>query len=99
MELDAENRENLPETYYDDMMNGATEDWINVHVHGQYGRSLAGRAVYEKTFKREFHVAKSELLPQPGLDDSDRDGLGRTPAAVIGQRHYTGAYQRVGQLV
>jgi len=92
MESDAENRENLPETYYDDMMNGATEDWINVHVHGQYGRSLAGRAVYEKTFKREFHVAKSELLPANNQDSTILIGMdfGRTPAAVIGQRHYTG---------
>ena len=34
MEPDAENRENLPETYYEDMMDGASEDWVDVHVHG-----------------------------------------------------------------
>ena len=47
----AENRENLPSTYYEDMMNGATQDWIDVHVHGMYGRSLTGRPVYEKSFR------------------------------------------------
>ena len=57
----AENRENLPETYYEDMMNGATEDWIDVHVHGKYGRSLTGRPVYEKSFKRSFHVSTETL--------------------------------------
>jgi len=45
------------------MMNGATEDWIDVHVHGKYGRSVAGRPVYEKSFKREFHVASEPLIP------------------------------------
>ena len=92
MEPDAENKENLPETYYDDMMNGATEDWINVHVHGQYGRSLVGRAVYENTFKREFHVAKEPLLANKSNESTILIGMdfGRTPAAVMGQRHYTG---------
>ena len=89
---DAENTANLPETYYDDMMNGATEDWINVHVHGQYGRSLIGRAVYENTFKREFHVAKEPLLANKSAESTILIGMdfGRTPAAVMGQRHYTG---------
>ena len=92
MDPDAENKENLPETYYDDMMNGATEDWINVHVHGQYGRSLVGRSVYENTFKREFHVAKEPLLANKSAESTIIIGMdfGRTPAAVMGQRHYTG---------
>jgi hypothetical protein len=73
-------------------MNGATEDWINVHVHGQYGRSLVGRAVYENTFKREFHVAKEPLLANKSAESTILIGMdfGRTPAAVMGQRHYTG---------
>jgi hypothetical protein len=92
LEPNAENTENLPATYYDDMMNGATEDWINVHVHGKYGRSLVGRPVYENTFKREFHVATSTLTPINTPDATILIGMdfGRTPAAVIGQRHYTG---------
>jgi hypothetical protein len=86
----AENRENLPETYYEDMMNGATEDWINVHVHGQYGRSLVGRPVFENTFKRSFHVADSPLAvinstTYPVIIGMD---FGRTPAAVLCQRDY-----------
>jgi hypothetical protein len=46
---EAENRENLGDTYYEDMMDGATEDFIRVHVHGEYGRSLVGKPVYEKS--------------------------------------------------
>ena len=86
----AENRENLGPTYYEDMMTGATEDFINVHVHGQYGKSLIGRAVYEKTFKREFHVAEEELKPIQSTTYPLIIGMdfGRTPAAVIGQRDH-----------
>lgn len=58
---EAENRENLGKTYYEDMCEGAPEDFIRVHVHGEYGRSLVGRPVYEKSFVREYHVAAEEL--------------------------------------
>ena len=86
----AENRENLPATYYEDMMSGATEDWINVHVHGQYGKSLAGRPVFDATFKRDFHVVSSQLQALPGDAYTVLIGMdfGRTPAAVIAQRDY-----------
>lgn len=89
---EAENRENLPETYYEDMMVGATKDWVDVHVHGQYGKSLSGRPVYEKSFTRAFHVAKAPLKAiassaYPILIGMD---FGRTPAAVFGQRDWRG---------
>lgn len=92
LEPNAENIENLPPTYYPDMMNGASEDWIDVHVHGKYGRSLIGRPVFEKTFKRSFHVAETPLQAIAAHGSTLLIGMdfGRTPAAVIGQRHYTG---------
>ena len=90
MDPAAENKENLPATYYEDMMNGATDDWIDVHVHGQYGRSLLGRPVFENSFKRAFHVADSVLTPVTGEQYTVLIGMdfGRTPAAVIGQRDW-----------
>lgn len=92
LEPDAENTENLPPTYYEDMMSGATEDWVDVHVHGRYGRSLLGRPVFEKSFIRSFHVAKETLNATAVENQTVLIGMdfGRTPAAVIGQRHYTG---------
>ena len=88
----AENKENLPPTYYEDMMNGATEDWIDVHVHGKYGRSLLGRPVFEKSFKRDFHVSTAPLQPNNLPTGTILIGMdfGRTPAAVLGQRHFSG---------
>lgn len=89
LDPDAENKENLPPTYYEDMMNGATQDWIDVHVHGKYGRSLTGRPVFEKTFTRSFHVSNQVLQPLNSLAHPVIIGLdfGRTPAAVLGQRN------------
>lgn len=88
----AENRDNLGKTYYEDMMAGATEDFIRVHVHGEYGRSLIGRPVYEKSFVKEYHVALSVLKHidydlYPIIIGMD---FGRTPAAVFLQRDARG---------
>lgn len=84
----AENKENLGDTYYEDMMSGATEDWIRVHVHGEYGRSMLGKAVYERSFNYDFHVSPEPLTPiafnrHPVIIGMD---FGRTPAAVFKQR-------------
>jgi len=85
---EAENKGNLDPTYYEDMMSGATEDFIRVHVHGEYGRSRVGRAVYESSFVKDFHVASEPLQvleyeSYPVVIGMD---FGRTPAAVFGQR-------------
>lgn len=90
LEPSAENRDNLPPTYYEDMMNGASEDWIDVHVHGKYGRSLTGRPVYEKTYKESFHVAEEPLRAINSQQYPIIIGMdfGRTPAAVLGQQDW-----------
>ncbi|NIV46838.1 MAG: hypothetical protein GWN46_08525, partial [Gammaproteobacteria bacterium] len=33
----AENLENLPPLYYERLMQGHDQEWINVYVHGLYG--------------------------------------------------------------
>lgn len=81
---EAENRENLPPRYYEDMMEGADEEWINVHVHGMWGRSKEGRPVYEGSWKTDFHTRTGlqVITASPvviGLD------AGRTPAASFFQ--------------
>lgn len=92
LEPDAENKDNLPATYYEDMMNGATQDWIDVHVHGKYGKSTSGRPVYENTYKASFHVAATPLIPTKSEAYTVLIGMdfGRTPAAVMGQRSWQG---------
>lgn len=52
----------LPDDYYDNLTKGKSEDWIDVYVHGKFGRSLAGQPVF-RSFVRDFHVAKTPLRP------------------------------------
>lgn len=83
---EAENVEHLPPSYYAEMKEGASPAWIDVHVHGKYGSSKAGKPVYESTFISGFHVSPTPLQPvfsaplMLGMD------FGRTPACTYEQR-------------
>lgn len=80
----------LPDDYYDNLAQGKSEDWIDVYIHAQFGKSLSGQPVF-KSFDRSNHVVKHEVKPmasdQPILIGVD---AGLTPAAVIGQVAYDG---------
>jgi hypothetical protein len=83
---DAENLENLPDDYYENLCSGKSEDWISVYVEGKFGKSLAGQPVF-KSFNMDKHVAKTELRP---LKSDDRPLLigmdfGLNPSATISQ--------------
>ena len=78
----------LPEGYYANLCEGKTDDWIDVYVHGKFGRSLSGMPVYQRTFAYDFHVADNEIKPVQSADYPITIGIdfGRTPAAVFLQR-------------
>jgi len=80
----------LPDDYYDNLSQGKTEDWIDVYIHAQFGKSLSGLPVF-RSFDRSVHVAKEELTPMfsdsPLIIGVD---AGLTPAAVIGNVAYDG---------
>jgi hypothetical protein len=78
----------LPTGYYDNLCEGKTPDWIDVYVHGKFGRSLSGTPVYEKTFVEDFHIASENIKPIANADYPVTIGIdfGRTPAAVFMQR-------------
>ena len=76
----------LPEDYYANLAEGKSEDWIDVYINAKFGKSLAGRPVF-RSFRSDFHVAKTELRP---LRTSTRPliiGLdfGLTPSCTINQ--------------
>jgi hypothetical protein len=81
---DAENVENLPPGYYDNLLSDRDEGWSDVHVRSQWGSSIGGQAVFKRSFNPEKHVVDG-LRVNPfrpliiGLD------FGRTPCALIGQ--------------
>lgn len=81
----AENRENLPPRYYEDLMESNTEDWVDQYIHNKIGPSLSGQAVFRQSFKHAFHVAKSPLIPVPGYPIIIGMDTGRNPAAALGQ--------------
>ncbi len=80
----------LPDDYYDNLAQGKTEDWIDVYIHAQFGKSLSGKPVF-RAFDRSTHIAKKEIKPisddSPILIGVD---AGLTPAAVVGQVIFDG---------
>jgi hypothetical protein len=90
-ELSFEERRVFGRKYYERALGGATEEWINVYVHGQYGFARAGANVYDKAYNDDLHCAKEAFSPNPlaktivGIDAS-----GRSPAAVFMQINGSG---------
>lgn len=85
--VDADWLENLPASYYDDLAQGKTEDWIAVYIDNKFGRSLSGEPVFGKSFSTERHTSPTALnvLSSPLIIGVD---AGLSPAAVIGQLDY-----------
>lgn len=89
---EAENLENLDPDYYENLLTGKTEDWINVYLRNQFGAGDLGLPIYRNTFKKDFHVSKTKLNAvfqtiNPlivGLDN------GLQAAAAIGQQDARG---------
>lgn len=85
MDCNAENRENLPHDYYENLVANNSPDWVDVHVHAKYGKSLSGQAVFRSTFKPDFHVSYAGLNAIPGIPLMIGQDFGRTPASLISQ--------------
>lgn len=92
--------DNLIEDYYDNLAKGKTDDWVDVYVHGLFGRSLSGQPVFS-AFNQDIHVAKKSLnyiksTTHPLVIGFD---FGLTPACVIGQLDPFGRALVYGDLV
>lgn len=79
-------RQYLPDDYYENLAEGKTEDWVDIYIHGKFGKSLSGRPVHP-AFDANFHVAKNPLTPhrhpqKPLLLGFD---FGLNPSCVISQ--------------
>lgn len=95
----AENLENLAPDYYENLLTGKTEDWINVYLKNQFGAGDLGRPIYRNTFKKSFHVAKDALKPivqtlNPLIIGMDN---GLQAAAAIGQQDSRGRVNILGE--
>lgn len=85
LDPEAENTENLPDHYYDRLLKGHSDDWIERYVHGRWGKSLSGQAVFRASFDETFHGSRTALKPVPGYPLLIGLDFGRTPTALIGQ--------------
>jgi hypothetical protein len=81
----AENVENLPDNYYPKLAANNNSDWVDIHVHAKYGKSLSGQAVFRATFNVIRHVTYEAIKPVPGMSIMIGQDFGRTPASLIGQ--------------
>ena len=52
----------LPTNYYENLMQGKSEEYIDVYVHAKFGKSLSGQPVF-KSFEPSFHISKTPLRP------------------------------------
>jgi len=92
LNADAENLENLAPDYYENLVSGKSEDWINVYLKNQFGAGDLGQPIYKGTFKKSFHVSKTPLNAimqtlHPLIVGMDN---GLTAAATVGQQDARG---------
>ena len=83
--------DHLRSGYYDNLIQGKDQDWIDVYVHAKFGKSLAGMPVF-RSFSREMHVAKAPLSYIKSKTSPIIIGMDAAlhPAAVFGQIDYKG---------
>ena len=90
----AENLRWLVSGYYESLMEGASQYWLQAMLLCEYPPSLDGRAVYALSFKRDRHVSPTALQSWQFGDMSPTllVGIdqGRNPAAVICQQQPKG---------
>lgn len=96
---DASWRRFLRDNYYENLMEGGSEDYIRVMIEGEYGRSLSGRPVFPG-FRSDFHVAKGPLRPIVSADKPLLIGndYGLTPACTISQQDTRGRFLTFAEL-
>lgn len=95
---EAENIENLRPGYYEELSKGKKQDWVDVYVHGRYGKSMAGKPVYELSFQYDRRV-KHGLKWDPILPIIIGVDTARQPAMVFMQLGYDGKLRKFREAV
>lgn len=97
---EAENIQNLPKNYYQDLIQGRDADWVAVNVHGEFRTLIEGKPVYENSYRDSLHGSTDPIAANPsvGLVVGADFGL-VTNAAVIGQKFHDGRLIVLDELV
>ena len=92
----AENLNNLPDGYYDQLIGGKNLDWIRCYAEGKFSYVQEGRPITPE-YNDSSMVEDCEVLDnvpiQIGLD------FGLTPAAVFAQRDSKGVWRIIHEIV
>jgi hypothetical protein len=92
----AENTSNLPGGYYQQMLLGKNLDWIRCYAEGKYTYVQEGRPVWPEY---DDNLMSQDLDYEPNLPIQVGLDFGLTPAAVIGQKHPSGAWHVLHEIV
>ena len=95
---EAENLDNLPVGYYENMQAGKDKEWINVYVHGLYGFVQDGKPVFPE-YKDDVHHSSEEILLPEHITIYVGIDFGLTPAAVFGFKNAAGRWFIFDELV
>jgi hypothetical protein len=96
---EADNLKHLDPGYYPTLMEGKTQDWIDVFLKNKFGPGGFGMPVFATTFKREFHVSPDPLRAIPSANHPIIIGAdnGLEGAAVIMQMDARGRVNVLGE--
>lgn len=100
---EAENIDNLPPRYYENMIAGKDIEWQNVYVHGMYGFITDGKPIFPE-YKDNIHHTPNEhpfhVSPTASSLGSLVIGIdfGLTPAAVFLHKTASGQIQVIDEL-
>lgn len=93
---EAENLNNVPNGYYEQLLGGKNYDWIKCYAQGKYTFVQEGKPVWQEyndeLMSADLDVDKTVPL-QIGLD------FGLTPAAVFGQKLKNGRWHILHEIV
>lgn len=92
----AENTQFLVPGYYETLAADPDQDWVKVHVHGEYGFIKDGKPVYE-TYRDSIHCMDVPLVE--GLPIIRGWDYGLTPACIFHQVLPNGRLQIFDELV
>lgn len=79
---EAENLTNLPDNYYEKLVQGKRKDWIYVNLCNKRGSHFTGRPIHAE-FAEHLHVVEFEINPKRAIIAGADFGL--TPACLFAQ--------------
>lgn len=95
---EAENLFNLPDRYYQRLVAGKEQDWVQVYCNAEYGYLIEGKPVYPQ-YKDSFHCARNNIDISPNFGLLLGVDFGLTPACVIAQKMPDGRWLVIDELV